>query len=216
MRKLRAVLIEDETMFRQLILLTLGKVKDLQVIGEFGLGKPGLDFCLREKPDMLVFDLDPAPDVEWKVVVEATTVVGEYLRTHKLTPFVKTSGGKGFHVVVPIKPGTVSWDGFKAFAKHVAEDLDSLVPGRFVTVMTKSKRKGRIFIDYLRNGRGATSLAPYSARARKGAPVSCPVTWDELGTLSSADERTVMNVQEWLPTAESDPWKGFEKASGSW
>ncbi|MBS1722181.1 MAG: DNA ligase D [Armatimonadetes bacterium] len=165
-----------------------------------------------ERPDVLVFDLDPAPDVEWSKVVESAKVLAEYVRSFDLVPFVKTTGGKGLHVVVPLVAGTVDWEGHKQFAKKVVENLNKLVPGHFVTIMTKSKRKGKIFLDYLRNGRGATAVGAYSVRARPGAPVSTPLTWEELEGVSGGGDRNVLNLREWMPRPGRDPWQGFESA----
>jgi bifunctional non-homologous end joining protein LigD len=168
-----------------------------------------------EKPDTMVFDLDPSPDVDWPIVVQAAEVVGEFLRSMNFTPFLKTSGGKGLHVVVPIKAGSATWEDFKRFAKLTAEKIDRLVPGFFVTTISKSRRKHRILIDYLRNGRGATSVAPFSVRARTGAPVSAPLAWSDLRHLPSATHFSVLNVAEWFVQGTANPWHEFRKAERS-
>ena len=120
----------------------------------------------REEADRLVFDLDPGPDVNWREVIAAAREVRALLVKLKLKTFIKTTGGKGLHVVLPIKP--TPWDEAKAFAKAVAEAMAAHAPDRYLAVSTIAKRQGRIFIDYLRNSREATAVAPYSTRARAG------------------------------------------------
>lgn len=168
-------------------------------------GSPAKDV---EKPDRIVFDLDPGPSVGWEAVVEGARRVRDVLDDLGLVSFLKTSGGKGLHVVVPVRPRR-PWDQVKAFTKAVAERIADDDPDRYVVNMSKAKRKGRIFIDYLRNGRGATSVAPYSTRARAGAPVSTPVAWDELSSRLQPDAYTVENLRRRLAHLETDPWKGF-------
>jgi bifunctional non-homologous end joining protein LigD len=159
-----------------------------------------------ERPDQLVFDLDPAPDVAWKDVVEAALLLKKLLGELGLSPLVKTTGGKGLHVVVPIKPAD-EWDEAKAFCRSVAEFLVRFDPDRFVANMSKAKRRGKIFVDYLRNDRGSTAIAPYSTRARPGSPVSVPIDWRKLRTIESGAEFTLENVPKLA--ARSDPWKAF-------
>jgi bifunctional non-homologous end joining protein LigD len=158
----------------------------------------------RERADRLVFDLDPGPGTGWKDVVAAAREVRERLTRLKLKSFVKTSGGKGLHVVLPIKP--TPWDKAKDFCHAVAASMAADDPDRYVANATKSKRNKRIFIDYLRNSREATAVAPYSTRARPGAPVSVPVEWSELGGLKSAGQYTVLNLPARLGRLRKDPW----------
>ena len=122
-----------------------------------------------------------------------------------LVSFLKTSGGKGYHIVIPFSP-SATWDGFSDFARRVAELMEKQWPDRYTSNIRKAKRKGRIFIDWIRNGRGATSVAPYSIRARKGAKVSMPIAWDELDTVApdGVDMADALRRIE-----EPDPWKGF-------
>jgi bifunctional non-homologous end joining protein LigD len=161
-----------------------------------------------ERPDRLIFDLDPGEGIGWKEVVQAAREVRDRLAAHRLESFVKTSGGKGLHVVIPITPA-VGWDTAKSFTKGIAEQMSADSPARFLSVMTKAKRHGRIFVDYLRNGRGATSVAAYSTRARSGAPVSTPLTWGELDQLTSANSFTIDNIPARLKSVKRDPWAGF-------
>lgn len=132
-----------------------------------------------ECPDMLTIDLDPGTGVPWKDIVKAAFEVRQHLEAFKLTSFVKTTGGKGLHVVVPIRP-EYDWDMVKNFCRVFVEFLEQLNPKAYVTNMAKEKRKGKIFVDYLRNQRGATAISAYSTRARLHAPVATPVHWDEL------------------------------------
>lgn len=164
-----------------------------------------------EHPDRLVFDLDPGPGVDWKGVVQAAKDVRELLQQIGLESWVKTSGGKGLHVCVPIKPN-LEWDKAKAFCRGIAEALEKQDPDRYVAEMSKAKRKGKIFVDYLRNGRGATSVAAFSPRARNGAPVSTPIRWDEIDRLDSATGYTIKNIGRRLAQLGEDPWSGFFKA----
>jgi bifunctional non-homologous end joining protein LigD len=161
----------------------------------------------RECSDRLVFDLDPGPGTTWRDVVAAAREVRERLDRLKLKSFVKTSGGKGLHVVVPIKP--TPWNEAKDFAHTVAASLAADFPGRYTATATKSKRTKRIFIDYLRNSREATAVAPYSTRARPGAPVSTPLDWSELGEIKASNQYTVLNLPARLKRLRTDPWAGI-------
>jgi bifunctional non-homologous end joining protein LigD len=162
-----------------------------------------------EDADRLVFDLDPGPGIGWKDIVAAAREVRERLAALKLRSFLKTTGGKGLHVVLPIKP--TPWDEAKEFCRRLAEAMEADAPGRFTSVLKKSARGNRIFVDYLRNSREATAVAPYSTRARAGAPVSMPIAWEELKSLKSASQYTVLNAQQRLSRLRADPWKGIAK-----
>jgi bifunctional non-homologous end joining protein LigD len=165
-----------------------------------------------EKPDMITMDLDPGEDVTWAEIIEAAFLLKENIEQQGLAAFVKTSGGKGLHVVIPLKP-SASWASVKAFAKALATDAAKAHPDRYLAVATKAKRRGRIFIDYLRNGRGATAVAPYSTRARPGAAVSAPVEWSELSEAIGPDYFTVETMPARLRALKSDPWDGFFAAA---
>ena len=138
-----------------------------------------------EQPDRLIFDLDPGPGVPWKEVVQAAFDLRDSLAQIDLQSFVKTTGGKGLHVVVPLAPRRVDWEAAKTFARSVAEHFAAEQPERFIATMSKAQRKGKIFIDYLRNDRGATAVAPYSTRAKpvRPFPVRLPGTNCPSGSL---------------------------------
>jgi bifunctional non-homologous end joining protein LigD len=161
-----------------------------------------------EQPDRVVFDLDPADDVPWAAVVTAAEVVRARLQGLGLESFVKTTGGKGLHVVAPLVPGP-DWATCAAFARGVAEGLEREAPEAFVATMSKAERRGRIFVDHLRNVRGSTSVAAYSTRAREHAPVSTPLAWDELDPRLRSDHYTVANVGRRLRSLRADPWARY-------
>jgi bifunctional non-homologous end joining protein LigD len=167
----------------------------------------------RERADRLVFDLDPGPGTSWKDIVAAANDVRDRLSSLKLKTFLKTSGGKGLHVVLPIKPAP--WGEAKAFAKAVAEAMEADEPDRYVSSATKAKRNKRIFVDYLRNSREATAIAPYSTRARPGSPVSVPIAWSELTKLKSANQYTVLNLMQRLSRLRKDPWADIGRVKQS-
>lgn len=158
--------------------------------------------------DYLVFDLDPGPDVAWKSVIGAAQLLRDRLLDLKLESFPRTSGGKGLHVVVPLKPA-VAWAAAKEFAHEFAAVLADERPHEFVATASKAKREGVIFIDYLRNSRGATSVASYSLRSRPGAPVALPLSWDGLRKVKSASAFTLRNVPSVIKRQTQDPWAAF-------
>ena len=162
-----------------------------------------------EKPDYLVLDLDPDEGLDWSRVVEGARLVRQVLDHLGLQSFLKTTGGKGLHVVLPLARRH-SWDEVKSFTKAVSDLIVAAEPDRYTSNMSKARRKGRIFIDYLRNGRGATSISAYSTRSRAGAPVSAPLFWEELDDPDvRATSFTVENLPARLETLPSDPWAGF-------
>ena len=161
-----------------------------------------------ERPDRVVFDLDPAPDVAWRRVVEAARLLRERLRSLDLESFVKTTGGKGLHIIVPFAAG-ITWEEGAAFTRTIAEDLEREDPKRYIAQMAKAARTGKIFIDYLRNTRGATSVAAYSTRAKPEAPVSVPIDWDELSPRLTSDHYTIANLPKRLADLRADPWARY-------
>lgn len=158
-----------------------------------------------DRADRVVFDLDPGPDVPFAEVKKAATDIRKLLAQLELESFLRVSGGKGLHVVVPLNPGC-DWDLTKRFAKGFAEALAQSEPQRFLATATKSLRNKRIFVDYLRNGRGATAVASYSLRGRPGAPVAMPLAWSELPKLKRADAFTIKDVPAKLKRRRKDPW----------
>lgn len=161
-----------------------------------------------EHPDLLVFDLDPSPGVSWATVLRTARELKDRLTSIGLPPFLRTTGGNGLHLVVPIRPA-LGWDEVKAFAKALAVQHAADDPKHLTTTLSRAKREGRIYIDYLRNGRGATAIASYSTRARPGAPVAAPIRWSELTVRLRPDRYTVGNLQRRLGALKSDPWEGF-------
>ena len=158
-----------------------------------------------ERADRLIFDLDPDESLAWEVLAEAASEVRSHLKKIGLESFLKTTGGKGLHVVAPIEP-EMEWPEIKEFSRRFVTAIEKANPALYLTKMTKSARKGKIYLDYLRNERGATSVAPYSPRARVGAPVSMPLNWNEL----KVGERPVFRVAEfagWRDRLKKDPWK---------
>ncbi|WED42076.1 DNA ligase D [Legionella cardiaca] len=160
-----------------------------------------------EYPDIITFDLDPAPDVLWKEVVKAAFEIKKHLEAFHLTCFVKTTGGKGLHIVIPIQP-EYDWPEVKNFTEVFVHFLEKTDPKTYVSNMAKSKRKGKIFVDYLRNQRGATAISAYSTRARLHAPVATPLDWDELTEDIQDTFYTINTLPERLNKV-SDPWKEF-------
>jgi bifunctional non-homologous end joining protein LigD len=169
----------------------------------FGSSAPKLD-----NPDRLVFDFDPDEGISWAKLVEAVQLLRTLLEELGLKTYIKTTGGKGLHVVVPIKP-TLTWDEVKQFTKSVADVMVKSFPDRYISTMSKAKRSGKIFIDYLRNGEGATAIAAYSLRARENAPVATPIAWEELATDVRRDHFNVKNLPQRLAKMKKDPWADF-------
>jgi bifunctional non-homologous end joining protein LigD len=163
-----------------------------------------------DRADRVVFDLDPGEGVSFPEIKKAATDIRKLLEQMELESFLRVSGGKGLHVVVPLNPGC-DWDLTKRFAHGFADALARSEPDRFLSTATKSKRSKRIFVDYLRNGRGATAVASYSMRGRPGAPVAMPLAWGELPKLTKANAFTIKDVPAKLRRRKKDPWEGIEK-----
>ncbi|HUG69184.1 MAG TPA: DNA ligase D [Pirellulaceae bacterium] len=163
-----------------------------------------------DRPDQLVFDLDPGEGTNWWAVVTAAGHVRDLLRELDLQSFVRTSGGKGLHVVVPLVRRT-EWNELKQFAKAVAERLSAEHSDRYIATSSKARRQGKVFIDYLRNQRGATAVACYSTRARPNASVATPLRWDELDERLKPDKYTVLNLRNRLSSLDASPWPDFHE-----
>jgi bifunctional non-homologous end joining protein LigD len=169
--------------------------------------------CRAERldcPDQLVFDLDPDEGLPWERTIEAAHTLRERLDERGLTGFLRVTGGKGLHIVVPVTP-TTPWDDAKRFTKGVADAMVRAEPTKYIATMTKQKRRGKIFLDYLRNGEGATAACSYSTRARPGAPVCVPIDWDELDGSLRPDQFNVRNLERRL-NEHDDPWASFDDA----
>ncbi len=166
----------------------------------------GSKFPSLEKPDRIIFDLDPGPGVTWDAIRAAARDVRDRLQDAGLCSWVKLSGGKGLHVTVPLT-GAMTWDQATLFSKLVATRLATDEPKRFTSTMAKSARGGRIFIDWMRNVRGATAIAPWSLRARAGAPIAMPILWEELDDITRGDLMSIGDVMEYLRSSPVDPWR---------
>lgn len=165
------------------------------------------------KPDRMTFDLDPGEGLEWEYMQEAAQLVRIFLDELGLKSFLKTSGGKGLHVVVPLKR-LRDWDTVKDFSQAIVVHLAKTIPQRFVAKSGPSNRKGKIFIDYLRNGLGATTICAWSARARPGLGVSVPLAWEDLPSLTSAARWNASNIQDRLEKG-NNPWSDYEASRQS-
>ncbi|HEX7239767.1 MAG TPA: non-homologous end-joining DNA ligase [Longimicrobiaceae bacterium] len=192
---------EEET---YLVADSLSAVVSLVQMGVLELHVWGARRDRLDRPDRMILDLDPAPEVGWAEVVDAARRTREVLARAGLESFVKTSGGKGLHVVAPIARRQ-GWDELRELSRRVAEALAREEPGRFLTRSSKEERAGKIYVDYLRNGWSASAVAAYSTRSRPGAPVSFPLEWDELGPDTTPGEFTVRTVPE-LARRRKDPW----------
>src|SRR5262249_15161977 len=170
---------ESDGVFKSISIDGLDGLIGLVQIGALEIHTWGSRLDKPEQPDRIVFDLDPDEGLPWPAVVAAAKEVRQRLAELGLKSFLKTTGGKGLHVVAPIRRGP-DWDEIKAFTKAVVEQLAGDAPDRYTANMSKAKRRGRIYVDFLRNQHGATFIAPYSTRAKPGAPVSTPLFWEEL------------------------------------
>jgi bifunctional non-homologous end joining protein LigD len=167
-----------------------------------------------EQPDRLIFDLDPDPTVAWSAVVQSAREVRAFLEELGLQSFVKLTGGKGVHLVVPIRRQH-EWDEVKAFCKLVADSIVQAAPDRFTANISKAARPHKILIDYLRNGRGATAVVAYSTRSRPNAPVATPLAWEELSAQMRPDHYTIRNLPRRLSALKRDPWADLAKIQQS-
>jgi bifunctional non-homologous end joining protein LigD len=160
------------------------------------------------QPDRVIFDLDPGEGVNWDAIREAALLVRGMLTELRLQSWLKTSGGKGLHIVVPLAPRQ-DWETVRAFSEAVVQHLARVIPQRFVAKSGAGNRVGRIFVDYLRNNHGATTAVAYSARSRPGLGVSMPISWDDLESLQRSDQWTVRTAREHLSFQAVDPWAAY-------
>jgi bifunctional non-homologous end joining protein LigD len=167
-----------------------------------------------EAPDRMIFDLDPGEGADWSLVLQGANDLRTLMDALKLKSFVRTSGGKGLHIMVPLSRRN-SWDELKEFSQAIANLLAKGRPDNYLATMSKAKRRGKVFIDYLRNQRGATAVASYSTRARAGAPVATPIAWKELTADLRPDQFNIFNVRERLKRLKKDPWQGFSNVRQS-
>ncbi len=185
-----------------------GSIIELVQFGAIEFHPWGSTVADPDQADRIVFDLDPGDNVGWARVVSAARLLRKLLKQLGLASFVRTTGGKGLHVVVPLKPSD-DWPLVRSFAEAFATSLAQAHPLEFVATATKAKRGGKIYLDYLRNGKGATSVASYSLRARPGAPVATPLRWDELGKIKSGAAYTINTLPARLARLRKDPWEGL-------
>jgi bifunctional non-homologous end joining protein LigD len=164
-----------------------------------------------EKPDRIVFDLDPDVGLDFEAVRKAARDLRRQLGDMGLTTFPMLTGGKGVHVIAPLRP-VKAWPEVKDFCRRFALALAETEPDRFTANLKKAERTGRIFIDYLRNQRGATAILPYSARARDGAPVAAPINWDELDNYDSGHAFSVKDAEKLIGRAQARPLQGWGEA----
>ena len=187
-------------------------VIDLVQMGVVELHPWGAHVDDVEHPDRLIFDLDPGEGVEWKALIAAARDIRVRLSAMGLESFVRLSGGKGLHVVLPIRPGA-DWTQAKAFCERFADAMVEQAPDRYVATASKAKRGGVIFIDWLRNSRGATSVTSWSLRARPQAGVAVPLAWSELGRTRSGHDYPLPRALRRARTLRRDPWDGWAKAT---
>ncbi|HEX5009162.1 MAG TPA: non-homologous end-joining DNA ligase, partial [Planctomycetota bacterium] len=194
--------------------MSVGDVAGLLAMAQMGaleLHVAGVRADEPRKPDRMVLDLDPAPDVPFARVMEAARELRRRLQAVKLRSFVMTTGGKGLHVVVPLERRRDIAE-VSAFAEAMARSLERDEPRRFIAKASKAARQGRIFVDWVRNARGATAIAPYSPRARPGAPVAVPLAWEELK--AGLKPNGFGFAQVLRRVARRDPWAGYERVRG--
>jgi bifunctional non-homologous end joining protein LigD len=161
-----------------------------------------------DSPDQFIFDFDPAPALPFGAVIDAAKAMRDYLAAMKIESFCKATGGKGLHVVAPLRRG-IGWDALKIFTKKIAQNFATAAPDRFTINPLKRERTNRIFVDYLRNDRGSTAVAPYVVRARPGATIALPIEWNEVNARLDPSRYTLANVPKLLAARKNDPWAGM-------
>ena len=204
---LRRIPVREKTKTEQYVVVEdVAGLISLAQIGALKIHAWGSRADKLEKPDRLTFDLDPDARVSWSTVVHSAQQLRQFLEELGLRTFVKTTGGKGLHVVVPIERRH-NWKDAKAFCKSIADAIVTADPTHFTATMSKAARVGKIFIDYLRNDRGSTAVVPYSPRARPGAPISTPLTWKELSVDTLSTRYNLRNIGRRLSSLKRDPWE---------
>ncbi|MGZ3771563.1 MAG: DNA ligase D [Bdellovibrio sp.] len=182
----------------------------LSQLGAFELHPWGCHIDKVENPDVIIMDIDPGPGITWPQVIEAALDLKEILDAIKLKSFIKVTGGKGLHIHIPISP-IYSWDQIKNFAKTLGRELAHRYGDRYTVSFTKKAREKKVYIDYLRNSRGATAVAPYSLRASKISAIAMPISWEELPKIKSSNQFTLDKAYEYLNKRKLDPWRDYFK-----
>lgn len=177
-------------------------------VGALELHLWGSTIHTLEQPDRLVLDLDPDDTLDFSAVKNAALHLRDVLKSSDLQSFPLLTGGKGIHVVIPLRPEH-DWDDVKVFARGIARKMADQFPNEFVATASKEKRKGKIFIDWLRNDRGATAISPYATRARENCPIATPVSWRELPRMRAGNQYNISNISRRLSSLKSDPWQGY-------
>lgn len=199
---------EKDKKAEYLVIHDLAGLISLVQLGTLEIHPWGAKADRPDRPDQIIFDLDPSEEVAWGDVMDAATLVRDLLDQLGLQSFVRTSGGKGLHLVTPIRRRS-TWDDVKDFARRAADAIVRRAPERYIATMSKARRKGKIFIDYLRNSSGATAIASFSARAKPGATVATPLRWEELTARLDPQDFTIETVPDRLAKLKADPWDGF-------
>jgi len=207
----RVTIVESAGPAEYLTITEAGSLTALAQMGVLEIHVWGSTWPDIERPDLLVFDLDPDAQITWRELANAARLCREVLGALGLKSFVKTTGGKGLHVVAPVAP-SAGWEDVSEFCRRVAEIIVEAAPDRFTATMSKAKRTGKIYVDHVRNNRGATSIAPYSTRARDRAPVAVPLRWKELSGRVRPDTYTLKNLPLRLRGVKGDPWGGYAEA----
>ena len=211
--EIRRIPLREEGSKKRADYLYIDGAKGLFSLAQFGVVEfhPwGCRIDKPERPDRLIFDIDPDEGLDWRAVVAGAFEIGDHLDRAGLATFVRTTGGKGLHVVVPVERHH-SWSEIKDFSHGFVAMLERRAPGRFTASMSRAARRGRMFVDFLRNQRSATAVASYSLRARPGAPAATPLRWDELRDIGDPRELDYSSVPERL--AQADPWHGIESSA---
>lgn len=200
---------ESKGMFESLYIESAGGLVQLVQNGALEIHTWGSRYDDYERPDQITIDLDPDVGLPWPRMIEAALDVKRRLEKLDLPTFLKATGGKGLHIVIPIAP-SLTWDEVKPLCKAFAESMVRAAPSKYVATISKAQRKGKVLLDYLRNGRGATAVCAYSTRARATAPVAAPIAWSELTPKLRPDQFTLHNMPDRLASVE-DPWRDFGK-----